>query len=102
MSVERKVGGIKSVLKPVETLCPTALFRPLLAEEYSLKFDYLVANKDQVKSKRISQTANLFRKLNRAKLTQTFLLCYLCRHIFLGDKLLSCAMGCWSGVKKEF
>lgn len=37
-----------------------ALFLPLLAKEYSPKFDYLVANKDQVKSKQISRTANLF------------------------------------------
>ncbi len=56
----RGASGFQSVLKPVETLCPMALFLPLLAEEYSPKFDYLVANKDQVKSKQISQTENLF------------------------------------------
>lgn len=58
--MEGRVSGIKSVLKPFETLCPTALFHPLLAKEYSPKFDYLVANKDQVKSKQILETANLF------------------------------------------
>lgn len=40
--------------------------------------------------------------LNGAELTQTFLLCCLCQHISLGDKLLSYAMGFGAVSKGNF
>lgn len=88
-----------------EELWPPRLFSALhWRRNISPKFDYLVANKDQVKSESSPLTAG-GRRLTEPGLFSLFFFprCYLCKCISFGDKSLSCCREFFGiSVKEEF